>query len=262
VARATAAAAPDNGSGTRRANVRFAPARPRRAFDEIIDQVRDMIRQGDLQPGDRLPSERALAEQLGVSRNTVREALRMIEIAGLITLRKGATGGAFITAHDPTSVAESMSNLLQLTRASLADITEARVMIESMVVRVACERATAEDLDLLEKNVDEAARLTEAEDWMQKALVNEEFHQLLAAATQNPVLITVVGTLSKLTHDVMLAVGPMENDFMVRSRRTLLRHLKARDADRAEAELVRNLKRLHKLWLVGDYPGAHGKPSR
>lgn len=234
----------------------FQPARPRRAFDEIIAQVREMVRNGELRTGDRLPAERALAEQFAVSRNTVREALRMLEISGLIQLRRGATGGAFIAEADTSRVATSITDMMELAQFSLSDLTEARAWIESVVVEVACERADDQMLDRLQSNVDEATRLSRLEDWESKSLVNIEFHNLLAEATGNPVVVAVVKSLMDVMREVVLGAGPTEGDVVLRSRRRLIKHLRNRDSAAAVEEMRRYLQRMHKLWIKADYKGS------
>ncbi|MGD9881203.1 MAG: FadR/GntR family transcriptional regulator, partial [Reyranella sp.] len=107
----------------------FQPISRPRAFEEICDRIRHQLSIGALQPGDKLPAERDLATQLGVSRGALREALRSLEIAGIVVLRKGATGGAFIRPGDPTSMTRVMQDLVHLGSISLGDHTEARVMI-------------------------------------------------------------------------------------------------------------------------------------
>jgi GntR family transcriptional repressor for pyruvate dehydrogenase complex len=235
----------------------FRPARPTRAFDEIIEQVRTMVRSGELRPGDRLPAERALAEQFAVSRNTVREALRMLEISGLIQLKRGATGGAFIAEADAGKVATSMTDMLELGQLSLTDLTEARTWIESIIIQVACERMTDEVYARLEANVAEAAKLSELRDWEEKAKVNVQFHVILAEATANPVMVALSQVIMQVMEKVVLAVGPTEDDVVLRSRRRVLKHLKNRDAEAAVAEMERYLKKMHGLWISADYAGAH-----
>jgi len=239
----------------------FKPARPRRAFDEIIDQIRDLVRSGELRPGDRLPAERMLAEQFAVSRNTVREALRMLEISGLIELRRGATGGAFIAQSDSGRVATTMSDMLELSVLSLSDLTEARVWLETIVVRVACERMTSEHLERLEANLAEVARLSDEHDWEKKAVANIQFHNLLAEATENPVMISIMQVIMQVMEKVVLTFGPTENDTVLRSRKRLMKHLRAGDADAAVAEMEKALKRLHKMWLSARYEGARKVPE-
>jgi GntR family transcriptional repressor for pyruvate dehydrogenase complex len=228
----------------------FQPARPRRAFDEIVAQVRGMVRSGELQPGDRLPAERVLAEQFGVSRNTVREALRMMEISGLVALRTGAGGGAFVAKPDPGVAARGLADAFQLNGLSPSDVTEARLWLESTVVRVACERMTEEYLQALYDNVNEAAQAAGEDDWERTALVHVEFHNLLADATGNPVMSILMRSMADLLRELVLAIGPSSDDVIVRSRRRLLRHLRNRDGDKAAEEMRRYLNRLHRMWLI------------
>jgi GntR family transcriptional regulator, transcriptional repressor for pyruvate dehydrogenase complex len=228
----------------------FQPARPRRAFDEIVAQVRGMVRSGELQPGDRLPAERVLAEQFGVSRNSVREALRMMEISGLVALRTGAGGGAFVAEPDPGVAARGLADAFQLNGLSPSDVTEARLWLESTVVRVACERMTEEYLQALYDNVNEAAQAAGEGDWERTALVHVEFHNLLADATGNPVMSILMRSMADLLRDLALAIGPSSDDVIVRSRRRLLRHLRNRDGDKAAEEMRRYLNRLHRMWLI------------
>lgn len=234
----------------------FAPARPQRAFDQIITQIRAMLRAGQLKPGDRLPPERALAEQLEVSRNTVREAIRMLEISGLVTVRPGQGGGAFVARPDSSVVARQLSDALQLTDMSLSDITEVRLWIETIAVRVACERMTPDDLAALEANVDLAEQLAETGEWSRRAEVHIEFHKLLVAATQNPLLIFLMNSVLDLLRPIVAAVGPSTDSTVTQSRRRLLARLRAGDADGAVREMERHLHRLHKRWLTGAYEGS------
>jgi GntR family transcriptional repressor for pyruvate dehydrogenase complex len=234
----------------------FQPAKPRRAYDEILAQIRERVSRGELVPGDRLPAERALAEQFAVSRNTVREALRMLEISGLIQLRRGAAGGAFIAQADSSKVASSMSDMLELSQFSLSDLTEARGWLEALIVRVACQRADAEALDALDANVEEVARLSEAGDWERKALVNVEFHNLLAEATGNPVMVAMMQGLMDVMTKIVLRLGPTEGDVVLQSRRRLMKHLRDRDVDAAVDEMHNHLQRMHKIWIDGYYKGS------
>src|SRR5438045_734724 len=126
-------------------SLEFAAIAPARAVDEIAAQVRDMIATGKLTPGDRLPSERDLSAQLHVSRNTLREALRALEHAGIVEMRKGATGGAFVRSGSSGVIVNGLRDLYHLGAITPKELTEARVWLSEVVVRIACERATDED---------------------------------------------------------------------------------------------------------------------
>jgi len=124
--------------------IEFRPIKTSRAFEEIADQIRTELVSRRLRPGDRLPAERAMAEQFGVSRNTLREALRSLENAGLLRLQKGATGGAFVRESTGDAIITGLRDMFHLGAIQPEHLTEARVLIESIAVRAACERATAE----------------------------------------------------------------------------------------------------------------------
>ncbi len=161
-----------------------------RISEIIVEQIRLLMRQGQLKPGDRLPPERDLCERFGVSRVTVREALRMLESAGLVEIRVGARGGAFVTAPSSNRVGEGLADLLTLSVISAADVTEVRLILEVGIVPLVCERATEDDLAKLEKICERAeAAVRSGEYTMDMSL---EFHTAVAQATHNPALEMLV----------------------------------------------------------------------
>ncbi|HEY3686847.1 MAG TPA: GntR family transcriptional regulator [Streptosporangiaceae bacterium] len=111
----------------------FRPARPKRAVDQIVAQVEGLLRDGKLRPGDRLPSERALAEQFAVSRNTVREALRILEFNGMLMLKRGSTGGAFVTHPDPEGAARGIADALDRAGFPSRDLKAARTSLKALI---------------------------------------------------------------------------------------------------------------------------------
>ena len=229
----------------------FSPARPQRTFEVIGDQIREQVRSGALKPGDKLPAERALAEQFGTSRNAVREALRALEHAGLITLQKGAHGGAFVTDGDPGAVAQSMQDLLHLGGMSLDDVTEARLLIESAVVEAVISHATESDIDRLQENVDAVEALTRVGDLDAKADLNMAFHTQLAEATGNPVLILIMRLLMDLLRQVHRPITAEDTADIIQSRRRFLKQLRDRNADGAAKEMSDHLRHLHQLFAAG-----------
>lgn len=235
-------------------SVQFDLAKPKRAFDHIIDQVRQRLLSGELKPGEKLPSEREFAIQLGVSRNTVREALRMLEIAGLVTLKKGHTGGAFVADASATSVAVSrgIQDGLTLTEYSFRDLTEARIGLESMIVRFTCERATEDDINDLERLVEEAEGISSRENWPKKVARYLDFHMRLTAAARNPVLELLIAPIHELTSEIVLRVGPTAENTVWDSRQRLLAALRSRDGDAAVAEVNSSMEQLYFRWVRYD----------
>jgi DNA-binding FadR family transcriptional regulator len=227
----------------------FSPIAPQRAFEEIAGQIRQLVATGKLKPGDRLPAERGLATRFNVSRNTLREALRALELSGMIELRKGATGGAFVLPGSSDVVVNGLRDLYHLGAITPQQLTEARIWVSAIVVRVACERLTDEDLKALEDNVEAAARAQKAGDFELRAELHRQFHNILAAATRNPIIqITMEGML-EVMRQFIKTIGPSENPYTLPSRRRLLAHLKARDADAAVLEMTKFLQRLELKYL-------------
>src|ERR1043166_437808 len=121
----------------------FSPVSTGRVSVEIVDRIKAAIRAGALAPGDQLPSERELTKQLGGSRVSVRDALRMLEASGRVEVRVGAKGGACVTAPAPKLVGEGIADMLMLAGdVDPAQITEARMVFELGMLELACARAT------------------------------------------------------------------------------------------------------------------------
>lgn len=232
----------------------FAPVRTERTFEIIANKVRDQIRDGKLRTGDKLPPEREMAQQLGTSRNALREALRSLEHAGLISLHKGARGGAFITDGNPSAVAQSMEDLMHLGGINLANVTEARLSIETAIVEIAAAKGTTAAFDALDRNIDKVEELTQARDMDAKAALNMEFHVLLAEATGNPVLVLMMRTLMDLLRSVHRPITAEDTVDIIRSRRRFMRLLRSRQATAAATEMKDHLSRLHDLFSRIEMP--------
>jgi DNA-binding FadR family transcriptional regulator len=224
-------------------------AKKPRVFEAICEQIRQQFAAGALKPGDKLPAERDLALRFGAGRTAVREALRSLEVAGIITLRKGAKGGAFIREGKPEAATQSMSDMVNLGRLSLSDLTEARVHILDVVIRIACQRATEVDFAALAHNIDETERLTIEGRWSERLPQTVEFYRLIGRATRNEVLAMMVDSLTEILFVFVRHAGPSPLD-VIGSRRRFLKHLRARDTEKATKEMTRHLRRLHRQLAV------------
>jgi DNA-binding FadR family transcriptional regulator len=161
-----------------------------RVSQVIVDQIRALIRQGRLKPGDRLPPERDLCERFGVSRVTVREALRVLEAGGLIEVRVGARGGAFVTSPTNARLGEGLADLLQLSPLTAVEVTEARRVFELGIVPLVVERATEEDLVALERLCEEQQTALDEQRYTME--MSAEFHVRVAASTHNKAVEMIV----------------------------------------------------------------------
>ena len=172
----------------------FTVAQRVRSFEDIIAQVRDAVAQGRLRPGERLPSERVLAESFGVSRATLREALRSLEALGVVEIRLGATGGAFAAEPDERLLGDALGTLMAFRGATARDLAEFRVAFEADNARWAVRQATAEDraaFDLLAAEA-AAASASDPPDWGVVGGVDMRWHEAVARATHNPIRIGIM----------------------------------------------------------------------
>jgi len=165
----------------------FQPVRRSRVSTDIVRQIQDLIAAEDLQPGDRLPGERELADALSVSRQSVREALRVLDYLGVVVVRPGE--GTFVATTPPAPVDASLYSLLS-ERSFLLDLLEARRILEEGIVHLAARRATRDDLDTLETAL--AARETALAAGKHDVAGDLAFHTQLAELTGNPVLASAM----------------------------------------------------------------------
>jgi GntR family transcriptional repressor for pyruvate dehydrogenase complex len=161
-----------------------------RVSQVIVDQIKILLRDGRLKPGDRLPSERDLCQRFGVSRVTVREALRVLEAGGLVEIRVGARGGAFLTTPSTERLGEGLADLLSLSPLTAAEVTEARMVFELGIVPLVVERATEVDVaDLLAMVEEGQAALKNGTYSMS---MSAAFHVRIATSTHNPAIEMLV----------------------------------------------------------------------
>ena len=160
-----------------------------RLHEGIVLRLRDLIRQGKLRHGSRLPPERALAEQFGVGRSSVREAIRSLELQGLLVTRHGS--GSFVN----TQSLDAVTTLMAPDNGSegLQDVFEMRHLLEPQIAALAARRATASDIQRLATILEEQQRqILEGETGVD---ADTEFHFTLATATHNPALVKVVNAV-------------------------------------------------------------------
>lgn len=235
----------------------FQQVRTRRVFEEICEQIRQQLASGALRPGDKLPAERELAQEFRVSRPAVREALRTLEISGVVSLQKGVKGGAFIRDGNPAILTQSLQDLVFLGRVSLGSLVEARARILGVVIELACERATEEDFRKIEENID---YIDSSEDLVHRAEAGVLFFRLIAQATRNEVLTMLVDSLGDIVRYVIDKTGRKARPELVSVRRRILKAMRARDAAAAMKIMQEYLKVVHED--MGVEPIALQRPGR
>ncbi|MDO9460987.1 MAG: GntR family transcriptional regulator [Alphaproteobacteria bacterium] len=231
-------------------------------FEEICEQVRREMAAGALRPGDKLPPERDLALKLRVSRTAVREALRSLEIAGVVGLQKGSKGGAFILKGDPDLVTRSIRDMFYLGRISLDSLTEARTLVMQIAMQLACERIRPTTIAALEKNVDRLTGLPPTGAVSDRLAISAEFYRLVSQATDNTVLQVIIEALT----DIVLQQVEQSNldvfPNLVAHRRRLVGYISERNAEDAKREMTEHLQRLRRHLMRAERLAADHKAER
>lgn len=175
----------------------------KRVYESVADQIRQAIFGGLLAPGHKLPPERELADRFETSRVALREALRSLEQEGMIKIKRGFGGGAFVADFNSTLrvLLDSLNTVVKLGQAKSAHLTEVRTMLEPQIAKLATLRADSTDLKAIEITV-----LAQEEELGAGALSRRhdmEFHRLVANAAHNPVLNIVVNAVNDSIRDAI-----------------------------------------------------------
>lgn len=161
-----------------------------RVSQVIVDQIKLLVRDGKLSQGDRLPSERDLCQRFGVSRVTVREALRVLEANGLVKIRVGAHGGAFLTSPTAERVGESLADLMTLSSLTATNVTEARKIVELGTLPLVVERATEADIAELRQLVEQGQEALDRGEYTMQ--ISAAFHVRVSMCAHNPAIEAMV----------------------------------------------------------------------
>lgn len=225
-----------------------------RVNEKIVRAIQDQIQSGELKVGDRLPPERQLAGLLDASRGSVREALRALELSGVIRSRHGE--GNFVAAVPGFGPTMPLAQFVERQRVSLLDLFDARKTFEPQLAAVAAERISRDDMERLRTAVEEQEHDLQSRNFEAAFQADRLFHQVIADATRNQTLINLHGFLSDLVGDGRREA--IEND----ARRTqaavdhrrIYQAIARRDAPAAGAAMrqhVENVERIVMRALLG-----------
>lgn len=177
----------------------FKPIKPRKIYEQIVEQIKAMVTEGNLNPGDRLPSEREMSDILKVSRASVREALSALHMMGLVEIKSGE--GTFIKLTSIDSIIEPLALVLLMERDTVIEILEVRKGLEVEAAGLAAIRRDKEDLDKMREALDEMHKDIESLEIGEKA--DWKFHYTIAQASQNVLLTRLMNTVSDSIENTM-----------------------------------------------------------
>ncbi|MBV1789837.1 FCD domain-containing protein [Marinobacterium sp. D7] len=224
------------------------PKRIKRA-DQIVESVKRWVAVNNKQPGDRLPNERELMEQFDCSKGTVREALKSLEVQGLISIRTGPNGGAVLERVPYEKASELLRNFLHFEQPSGPEIYALRTLIEPEIAALATPRLSAEDLDALEQLVSRCEAPPQTfDERMAQRIAELEFHVLLAQRCDNAMLAFIGRFLNDMIRDLVIfkkSALPEQHEFSCANlayHQQLLQAFHAKDAERARQLMHEHMK--------------------
>ena len=231
--------------------IEFESLRIRRATDIIENRISNMIIKGSLASGEKLPTEKELSVQFNVSLVTIREALRGLEVSGLIEKKRGKGGGIFVTELNNDSIKTALHNFLRRRQFTAHQLAQVRLTIEPTIVKIAASEIVPEEISTLEEiiadcqqRLDKAARNIQTRDFQVIGHRNVEFHRLIAESTHNPVFTLTMDYLMDFLTYFKKSTSP-EIDLhrkVVNEHRDILTAIKERRAEEAEGLMLRHLQ--------------------
>ena len=219
------------------------PIRRSRLYQGIVAQIEGLLEKGELKPGDQLPAERALADQFQVSRASVREALRTLELLGIVETRAG--GGTFVRQVAPDDLARPLQSLIARGH-TLPDVIEVRGVVEPAIAALAATRIDSEQLkELHELLIAQQAKVTAGEPYADE---DTRFHEVIGHAAGNELLTTMLGVI----WDVLRASREQWLQTNARAHASLEAHHRIYDAlARHDADAARKASAEH-IRAVGE----------
>jgi GntR family transcriptional repressor for pyruvate dehydrogenase complex len=236
--------------------------RVRKAYQQVADQLRDRIMAGDIAPGERLPNEQTLATNFGVSRPTVREALRVLSSESLLRTAKGAGGGSYVTHPSVDHISEFLRSniglLSQSQNVTLEEFLEAREYLEIPAARLAAARRSEQEVEELEATIPEHPQALGVQE---QFVYNKDFHSKIVALSGNTLLaIATQPVFSVLQHNLARStLGRSVHKRINSDHRKIAEAIRAGDSDAAEREMREHLGFLRpqyeRAWKYARKPG-------
>ncbi len=223
----------------------FTPVERQRVSSIVADRLQRAILSGSLREGDRLPPERDLVERFQASRASVQEALHILEIVGFVTIRRGASGGAFVARPDFSRVSSMLQALLMADSFEFDDLYQARLLIEPSIAEMVAQVATPDDIAGLAELIAPANREAAARDDLPGGL-GRNFHYLLASITGNQPLVMLVSSLLGLAQAAGLRQPKNALNERIKAQTVILDAIARRDgaeARRLMTELLHEMLR-------------------
>jgi GntR family transcriptional repressor for pyruvate dehydrogenase complex len=240
-------------------DVTFEPVRGGRLSDAVIEQITAQISEGILKVGDQLPSERELIDQFGISRASVRDAIRSLEARGILEVRRGL--GTFVTSsRNLNGPNDFLVSWLRENEHKLLEILEVREALETKAAYLAAQRRKEHDVEQMKRVVQEMNISLSEGDLEAATVADRKFHRLLNEASGNRLLVELAENIDEVLHDLRYSTlnMPGRAKMALTEHKPIIDAIKIRDPEQAESAVVVHLnsaKRYIREFLDGVYDG-------
>lgn len=225
----------------------FSAVTPSKIPDMVYKQLVSLITKGHLKPGEKLPSERAMAQELGVSRQSIREAIYRATTAGLMEVRQGE--GAFIISSFKGNLRQPLSILLEEEAEKVFEFLEIRKLIEGWCAERACHAATPADLKKMQNILKKMEKVKPAQSAWEKA--DLDFHSSIAVSTHNVLAMHVMEGLKDSFHTYFrvkkYSTKPERKDALLGQHRAILEAIREKEPKRARKKIMEHLDYVEKM---------------
>ncbi|MCP4022260.1 MAG: FadR family transcriptional regulator [Desulfobacteraceae bacterium] len=229
---------------------KFETVKANRISQNIVEQIRSAILQGELKIGDQLPSEKEFAKHFGVSKSSLREAYRVLEAYGLLEIRQGMSGGAFIKEVDVKTVKDSLVNYFFFQNPGIREYTQIRTFIEPQVVQICAKNITPEDIEYLENNILAMEQEPDGETFVSD--LDSAFHKKLVEITGNKIISLIVESVQTALINIKQIVHTDEQflKMVCNGHRKIVNALKENDPENASKAMIEHINDVEKGMLA------------
>lgn len=230
----------------------FNSVKSNKISEHIIEQIRNAVFEGRLKPGDKLPPEKELIKNFSVSKATLREALRSLEILGFLEIRKGVSGGPFVTEVDMKKARDCFANFLHFKNLSLRSLSEVRLILEPYVAEKAALTISEEDLERLSKLNKECEYVLKNNIPIESRKNEIEYHRIIGSVTGNPIIMFILDFVENLLIDTkeILQPGKDFSQRVLNAHKRIYKALLERDPAKARDEMIRHVKEVERDLIV------------
>ena len=229
---------------------KFETVKASRISENIVEQIRSAILDGELKIGDQLPPEKEFAKHFGVSKSSLREAYRVLEAFGLLEIRQGMSGGAFIKEVDITTIKDNLVNYFFFQNPGLRNYTQIRTFIEPQVVKICAEKITDKDIEYLENNISAMEQEVDGDRFISD--LDIAFHKKLVDITENTIISLIVETTQTALINIKRIVHTDKQflKMVCRDHKKIVAALRAHDPEKASKAMLDHINEVEKGMLA------------